>query len=268
MERCVRRRVSPELTVPWAEAGRSSIDSLDDSCLLRIFARLTPMPDRFNAGRVCRRWQALANDQRMWLSVEHCSSVPSYPVFGTLEAAVAAARPGDTIIISAGQPHDVSNVRIEKPLRLIGNGKSADRSVLSSPRGCDSALEFHANAHLVNLSIKSELGSCILHKKGRLIIEACALECIEHPLEHLSCPIVTVREESIRRLGSRKDAIVVVETRIEGGEKAVKTSEGLMLQHVRAIWGSASVFWFSVVAKCVGGNPPASAAGGPTECLA
>lgn len=30
-----------------------------------------------------------------------------------------------------------------------------------------------------------------MHRRGRLMVENCALECVEHPLEHLVSPIVT-----------------------------------------------------------------------------
>jgi hypothetical protein len=44
--------------------------------------------------------------------------------------------------------------------------------------------------------------------------------------------------------------VTVARTRIEGGAKAVCTSGALVLQHVRAIYSRASVFfWFEVGEK-------------------
>ena len=34
--------------------GRTGIEALDDACLTRIFAFLSPLPDLFNVSRVCQ----------------------------------------------------------------------------------------------------------------------------------------------------------------------------------------------------------------------
>jgi len=49
--------------------------------------------DRFNAARVCKRWQTLVSDSRMWLHVDsdHDARLPMN-VFSSLQDAVLAAR--------------------------------------------------------------------------------------------------------------------------------------------------------------------------------
>lgn len=292
----------------------------------------------------------------MWLRVDSSPAVTP-GAFSSLQEAVQVARPGDTILLSAGEPHHVSSVVIDKPLCLMGAGAMEDDTLLLCARGAEGALEFHANARVTNLTVRAELGSCLLHKSGRLVVENCALECSEHPLEHLVCPIVStapaygsfrlgphlsvpgsslplplplplppvtslslsaspsavvtgdkflvipslvsgnmeVRKEhgvsnmelsrqvlekgengalklrkglptpleteasngesiggletrgELSRVGKAKNGVVVVETRIEGGEKAVRTSGGLSLQQVRVMYSRAALFfWFTV----------------------
>lgn len=189
----------PQRAAHWPQQKRfchpaTMIESLDDACLVRILAFLTPMPDRFNAGRVCKRWAQLAGDRRLWLRVEGRdteSRLPPGASFDSLAEAVTAARPGDTILIAAGQPYSAQGIKIMKPLCLLGGGKTQDETILVSPRGFEGALEFHANARVANLTVIAQLGSCLLHRRGRLVVENCVLECAEHPLEHLVCPIVS-----------------------------------------------------------------------------
>ncbi|KAI5072483.1 hypothetical protein GOP47_0012589 [Adiantum capillus-veneris] len=115
----------------------SAVHFLDDGCLVRIFSFLTPLPDRFNAARVCRRWHGLASDRRMWLRVDHSAvaSLLQSPVFPTLQDAVSAAKPGDTILISSGVTHVSTNIYIDKPLCLLGEGLSPEDTLLLCPRG-------------------------------------------------------------------------------------------------------------------------------------
>jgi len=224
----------------------SPIQLLDDACLVRILTFLTPMPDRFNAARVCKRWQKLASDSRMWLHVEPDSKSDT-TIFATLEDAVVAARPGDTVLIAPGITHMASNVVITKPLRLVGGGSSADDTVLLCPRGFDSALEFLANGKLANLKIIAELGSCLLHRRGRLTVDSCALECVEHPLDHLSYPIRSTADDQPCPITNGQNAVSVIQTRIEGGPCCVDTSGKLKLQEVRVLCGRAALtFWFQV----------------------
>lgn len=103
--------------------------------------------DRHNTALVCHRWRYLACHPRMWLRVDASIKDLSEPgVYPNIEAALAAARfirlqtlsvwflyilgyviwwlsfhdrPGDTILIAAGDYHQVSNIQINKPLCLV-----------------------------------------------------------------------------------------------------------------------------------------------------
>lgn len=113
-----------------------------------------------------------------------------------------------------------------------------------------SALEFLSTCKLANLTVKTELGCCLLHRSGRLTIDGCVLQCESNPLDFLSVPIVstasaqTVLSPSVK---GYKDGVSVSRTRIEGGAKAVSTSGDLTLQRVRVIYARTSlVFWFDM----------------------
>eukprot|EP01018_Ginkgo_biloba_P035026 Gb_27842 [translate_table: standard] len=243
----------------WRRCSRSPINMLDDGCLMRILSFLTPLPDRCSAARVCCRWRHLASDPRMWLRVDKSSNTMSEPgVFSTLEEAIVSARPGDTILIAAGTVHMACNVQISKPLCLIGGGSVPDDTVLVCPRGFDSALEFLSTGKVANLTIKAELGSCLLHRNGRLTIESCILKCEEHPLEHLCCPIVSTADAkppsagSLSSITKGENSVCVVQTRIEGGAKAVITNGSLTLQQVRVMYArTALFFWFNISQRCL-----------------
>ncbi|KFK34691.1 hypothetical protein AALP_AA5G179200 [Arabis alpina] len=237
----------------------TSLHDLDDGCLMHILSFLSPIPDRYNTALVCHRWRYLACHPRLWLRVDRFVKDPSLPgVFRNIESAVSAARPGDTILIGAGGSHHVSNIQIEKPLCLVGGGEIPDETTLVCSRGSDSALELLSTCKLANLTVKAELGCCLLHRSGRLTIDGCVLQCETNPLDHLSCPIVStaVNEEDILDPVEVKDTVVekikgnsvsVFQTRIEGGAKAVATSGDLVLQRVRVMYSKAYLyFWFDV----------------------
>lgn len=95
-----------------------------------------------------------------------------------------------------------------------------------------SALEFLANGRLANLKITAELGSCLLHRKGRLTVDSCALECIDHPLDHLSYPIMSTADDQPCPITNGQNEVSVIETRIEGGLRCVNTGDKLKLQQV------------------------------------
>ncbi|XP_050234478.1 F-box protein SKIP5 [Mercurialis annua] len=229
----------------------SVINNLDDGCLMHIFSFLSPIPDRYNTALVCHRWHFLACHPRLWLRVDRSVKDVSEPgVFPSIETAVSAARPGDTILISAGGNHLASNIQINKPLCLVGGGDVPDETMLLCSRGSDSALEFLSTCKLTNLTVKAELGCCLLHRSGKLTVDSCILQCESDPLDYLSCPIVSRAREhegfasSVRTKG---DGVSVSQTRIEGGAKAVLTDGDLALQRVRVIYSRAYVyFWFDI----------------------
>lgn len=112
-----------------------------------------------------------------------------------------------------------------------------------------SALEFLSTCKLANLTVKAELGCCLLHRSGRLTIDGCVLQCESNPLDYLSCPIVSTARSCITPtpLKSKGDSVSVLQTRIEGGAKAVLTSGDLVLQRVRVIYARTYLyFWFDV----------------------
>ncbi|KAL2461145.1 F-box protein SKIP5 [Abeliophyllum distichum] len=229
----------------------SSINNLDDGCLMHIFSFLSPLPDRYNTALVCHRWRFLACHPRLWLRVDRSVKDHSEPgVYASIDTAVSAARPGDTILISAGGIHRASNIQIKKPICLIGAGELPDDTTLICSRGCDSALEFLSTCKLANLTVRAELGCCLLHRSGRLTIDGCILQCESNPLDHLSHAIITTASSPdvvSSVLKSSSDSVSVSRTRIEGGAKAVLTSGTLSLQQVRVICTRTSlVFWFNV----------------------
>lgn len=113
-----------------------------------------------------------------------------------------------------------------------------------------SALELLSTCKLANLTVKAELGCCLLHRSGRVTIEGCVLQCETNPLDHLSCPIVsTASAQTVisSPVKCSNDGVSVFRTRIEGGAKAVLTSGDLTLQRVRVIYARTSIFfWFDV----------------------
>lgn len=122
--------------------------------------------------------------------------------------------------------------------------------VVCSLFGLSSALEFLSSCKLMNLTVKTELGCCLLHKSGRLMIDGCILQCESNPLDYLSCPIIsTAGVFEVRSSTAKKgsNGVSVSQTRIEGGAKAVLANGGLTLQRVRVIYARACVyFWFDV----------------------
>ncbi|TYH75420.1 hypothetical protein ES332_D04G017500v1 [Gossypium tomentosum] len=253
------------------------INNLDDGCFMHIFSFLCPIPDRYNTALVCHRWCYLACHPRLWLRVDRSVQDFSEPgVFPNIEEAVSVAsyiklllicglglygillrpylqtlpfRPGDIILIAAGGSHLASNIQIKKPLCLIGGGELPDETTVICLRGSDSALEFLSTCKLTNLTVKAELGCCLLHRSGRLIIDECILQCESNPLDYLSWPIVSTAGSGVfpSNLKSDGDSISVSHTRIEGGAKAVLTSGDLALQQVRVIYARTCLyFWFDV----------------------
>lgn len=114
----------------------------------------------------------------------------------------------------------------------------------------NSALEFMSTCKLANLTVRTELGCCLLHRSGKLTIDGCILQCESNPLDHLSYAIISTAgaaEVVSSALETCNNGVSVVRTRIEGGAKAVLTSGTLSLQRVRVIYTRTSLFfWFEV----------------------
>ncbi|ANM64175.1 SKP1/ASK-interacting protein 5 [Arabidopsis thaliana] len=71
----------------------TSLNNLDDGCLMHILSFLSPIPDRYNTALVCHRWRYLACHPRLWLRVDRFVKDLSQPgVFLNIESAVSAAR--------------------------------------------------------------------------------------------------------------------------------------------------------------------------------
>ncbi|XP_055832225.1 F-box protein SKIP5 isoform X2 [Solanum dulcamara] len=113
-----------------------------------------------------------------------------------------------------------------------------------------SALEFMSTCKLANLTVRTELGCCLLHRSGKLTIDGCILQCESNPLDHLSYAIISTACASEVVPSAPKtcsNGVSVLRTRIEGGAKAVLTSGTLSLQRVRVIYTRTSLFfWFEV----------------------
>jgi hypothetical protein len=181
------------LPLPLSLPHRDShlLDLVDDLLLL-IMASLDPLPDLFSLRRTCRRFAELGRAQELSLlvvGVEDSSSSPSPSLllqrhraracFPTLAEAVAAARPGDTVRVSAtsGRNRSAENktrddahalsapVAIAAPLLIRGCGLHPEETVLrgsfSSSVSSSSATEaaalcFSASAAVLeNLSVET-----------------------------------------------------------------------------------------------------------------
>ncbi|KAL2319267.1 hypothetical protein Fmac_028236 [Flemingia macrophylla] len=207
-----------------------------------------------NAFSPCLQETKLISHQIMVLKFDASTKFVLASVFVIDSKFLTDYRPGDTILIAAGGSHCVANIQIKKPLCLIGAGELPDDTTLICSRGSDSALELLSTCKLANLTVRAELGCCLLHRKGRLTIDGCILQCESNPLDYLSCPIVSTASSSevlASQTKSHGDGVFVSQTRIEGGAKAVLTSGDLALQRVRVIYARTSLlFWFDVEQMC------------------
>lgn len=87
--------------------------------------------------------------------------------------------------------HVTSNVSLKWPLQITG-AAAAGGAVLFAPRGADAAISAFSTLRLADLVITAELGACVQHSAGNVLIERCTLQCADHPLEHLVTPIVSL----------------------------------------------------------------------------
>ena len=51
---------------------------------------------------------------------------------------------------------------------------------------------YRSTGKVANLTIKATLSNCILHRRGRVTVEGCKLQCHAAGLEHLFTPLVTL----------------------------------------------------------------------------
>ena len=97
-----------------------------------------------------QRFYRLVSDRRLWLVVSPTGRAPESapggagPVYTTLQAAVQASRPGDTIWLSPGFTHSAADVTIPWPLHLLGGGTHPTDTLVSAPLNADCALSFTA----------------------------------------------------------------------------------------------------------------------------
>ena len=295
-----RRRLSA------APPSHSLLD-LPDDLLLAILAALDPLPDGFSAGRTCARLHRLMGCDS--LKVRVSLAVPDGPgdaappaaataraprpagraTFSTLAAAVAASRPGDTLLLDGsarGAVFDCPAIPITWPLRLAATGANNDRAAAPPPTlaasgGAPAALVFHASARVDGLAVLSSPtagGACLDHRGGVLVIDGCSLEVLEPAavaagattttphsrapgLPFLHSPILS----SARAPGA---AVHVHETRLAGaaaGALAVRAPAGVV-SGVRVIpqdGAGGDIFWLSVTAQAAAAALPwAAKAGG------
>lgn len=240
------------------------ISDLDDGCLLQVLKRLTPLPDLFSVAATCKRFKQLTTDARLSVLVTQHETQEQKLNIGrrvlpTLQAAVLSSRAGDTIVLEAGQMHDAHDVVILWPLKLVGSGNVAEDTLLVCPKGPEAALDFRSTGKVANLTIKATLSNCILHRRGRVTVEGCKLQCHAAGLEHLFTPLVTLAAAGLTKqlqhwpVVTGKEAgmgvLSVVETKIRGGFGATAVNCGGTgaLQSVRVIHLSRdTLFWFDV----------------------
>lgn len=168
-------------------------DDLDDGVVLRVMQHLDPLPHRFLAARSCKRLHNLCTDPRLWLTVTPTNAPalnPATPPHATLAEAIAASRPGDTILLQPGV-HNVQGVVVTWPLTIRGAGAAPEHTVLRCPRGADFAIDFFASSRLLNLTVASVRSPAVVHSAGQLVLERCVLRCRTEGLDHLLTPLHT-----------------------------------------------------------------------------
>lgn len=51
---------------------------------------------------------------------------------------------------------------------------------------------YRASAKMANLTVKARRAACVVHQRGRLLVDACLLHCNAEGLDHLFAPLVTL----------------------------------------------------------------------------
>ena len=155
-----------------------------------------------------QRFRDLALTPRSWLVVAHPAPAPAPAPslrpgrhFPTLADAVAASRPGDTIILEPGAPHAADGVVTPHPLRILGGGDWPEAAILRSASfSCagaphQPALLVAATARLAGVTVEGGMAGCVAHLRGRLVIEGCVLRCEARGLRHLAAPLVALASD-------------------------------------------------------------------------
>ena len=103
-----------------------------------------------------QRFRQLTTDGRLWLlvsaqAVQRLAGEPLWHSatgrhcaqhFASLREAVAASRPGDTLLLEPGEPHSAQDVQIAWPLRLLGGTLRAEDTMVECVKGATTALDF------------------------------------------------------------------------------------------------------------------------------
>ncbi|PSC68547.1 F-box SKIP5 [Micractinium conductrix] len=112
--------------------------------------------------------------------------------FSSLEAALAASRPGDTILLEPGPaPHRVpAMLVVPHPVHILGGGAASGECVVEGARGLEALVDFRASGRLANLTLRATAGACVAHTRGRLTVQSCTLECDARGLPHLAAPLI------------------------------------------------------------------------------
>jgi hypothetical protein len=140
--------------------------ALPEKPLLIIMSYLSPLPHRNRAALVCIRWYEVSQSSslhRNVLSVESCArdedkaKLVGPNTFATIESAIAAASPGDTISLGCGH-HWETTLVINKPLRIIGTGLEASRCVIELTNGI----------HITKRATSFLLGNVTIRRPRRL----------------------------------------------------------------------------------------------------
>lgn len=238
------------------------------------------------------------------VGLEPCSPPPAPPPrcrqrFPSLAEAVAASRPGDTILLEPtppGRPHAAAGVAIAHPLRLLGDGDAPGDCVLRCAARGVPALAVAASARLFNLCVQGDgLAGAVVHTGGgRLKLEHCELSCAARGLPHLAAPLVCMAAPrrgasacgaacgggaaplqaplaTSTPLGRNRGVTVVAGCTLEGGGSAVRCGVGVTLQDVRVAYEThRAMFWFEVAAHPVEGEDGGAgeARGGGTAAAA
>eukprot|EP00892_Ulva_mutabilis_P010222 jgi/Ulvmu1/7572/UM037_0116.1 len=229
---------------------------LDDQCVQLILRKVEPIPDRFNASMTCKRMLRLCCDSKLWISVlseDVPGAPPSKHTHATLQAAVDASRPGDSIHLSPGE-HAAEGVRIHHPLRLIG---AVGSTLLCRQHASDAALELWSNVKLEHICVEARRAYCVRHHAGDVTLSRCRLVCNAGRFAHLYSALEaaarqqegcgTDRSEGDLRANRPAGCLTVEETTISGAMRAVQCKGDGELHDVRMLqgWGGLC-FWFKV----------------------